>query len=140
MKKIVLIALMLVLLASFTHARELKQHIIEINVTEDGNGKVIERYLFEFADENELELFRESAQSNGASLLNWGAFDSSISTSIGNENEITNAVVSFEELGDTRFVRVSYGVNALSIMTAENSRATEWKLNENIFAGFIAQG
>ncbi|MDO8537395.1 MAG: hypothetical protein Q7S21_00760, partial [archaeon] len=47
---------------------------------------------------------------------------------------------SFEELGDTRFVRVSYGVNALSIMTAENSRATEWKLNENIFAGFIAQG
>lgn len=140
MKKIVLLALMLVLLVSFTHARELKQHLIEINITEEGNGKVIERYLLDFADENELTDFRNAAEANGASLLKWGAFDSSFASSIGTEAEIKNAVVSFEELGDTKFVRVSYSLNNISTQTSENSRAIEWKLNENIFSKFIAQG
>ena len=140
MKKIVLIMLLLVLLVSFTQARELKQHIIEINIDETGNGNVIERYLLDFSDGNELEAFREASKDNGASLLKWAVFDESIFSHIGKDEDIKNAIVSFEELGDTKFVRVSYELANVSINTSENSRATDWRLDERIFAKLESGG
>ena len=131
---------------SIPRETKIKETLIKIEVKENGFGNVLEKYLFNFKSQEELEFFVENAQKNGSGLLSWNTFDKRIFVHIAeNDFDTKKASVEFVENGlENSFLSIIYeNESPVFIEQKEKSgRFVEWifnsrKLTPMVLAGVI---
>ncbi len=123
------IAFLLLLLASVS-AKNLTQHLIEIDVDAEGKAKVTERFFFSFDSQREQTIFRNQVQQLGASLESWHAFDNQITNYIG---EVQNGRIAYEEKEGDRFVKLEYQLVRPLFSKSQGVRQTNYQLDSSQF-------
>lgn len=140
-KRLCLIAVLLVLFASFCHGQFyiLDSHSIDIAVDEDGMAQVRERYFMVFQNEQQLADFRQAVSTIGVSVEGWKAYDARIYPRIGQENEINVTGISFIENQDSsKYLELVYSLREpLMEKKSETSTVVEFALNTKYLSGFI---
>ncbi|MDO8625695.1 MAG: hypothetical protein Q7R47_06435 [Candidatus Diapherotrites archaeon] len=128
-----LIAL-LVLIPAAT-SRTISQHSIQIEVSDSGQGHVIEQYFLSFNSSRELEQTRADALRLGADLSAWRTFDAGIYAHIGSIKPGTGKI-GFEEKEGDRYVKIEYDTQKPLFAMDETPRRITYRLDSGQFAAF----
>lgn len=133
MRQIIFLLVILVFCTGIAQASSLTQHSVDIEVGQDGFGKVTEKFVFLFESQNELEQFREQARKIGADLDAWRAFDNNITNYIGT---IKEASIGYEETEGDRQVKLEYQTAEPLFFVNETARQTDYSLDSRAFESF----
>lgn len=111
---------------------------IEVNVDEEGNARVIERYVLGFAHGFERNEFLRDADKYGGDLLLWGSdpdFNFFFPHFVkGNKYGTTTSIAFIEQ---TNSLLLEYQTKDIVIAKEEGSRSITWSINDSAFDSFF---
>ncbi|MFA6064702.1 MAG: hypothetical protein WCW44_06490 [archaeon] len=139
-KQILTLLALILLFICFVHALDYKPttHSITIQISTEGNDKVIEKYYISFPTDADKLAFREKSVELGTSLDAWKQFNSNFSPSLG-ENTL-NKKISYNE-GEQNYLQISYDLSEpLMAKLKESTMATEYTIKVNYFDSFYHSG
>lgn len=138
--KIAVFALIILLLAGFVNAVDytITEHTLNIQITNEGNDKIEERFYISFPNENEKISFRDKSLQLGTSLDNWKEFNKIFTQSIV-ENTL-NKKIAYNE-GEQNYLLLSYDLSETFMAKGkETSMLTEYVVKVNYFNSFYQAG
>jgi len=138
--KIIVFALLILLSASFVNAIEytITEHSLNIQITNEGQDKVEERFYISFPDETAKIDFRDKSLQLGTSLDNWKEFDKTFTTSI--VESTLNKKISYTE-GEQNYLLLSYDLSETFMAKGkETSMLIEYVIKVNYFNSFYQAG
>jgi hypothetical protein len=113
-------------------------HSINIQVSTEGNDKVIEKYYVSFSGETEKVAFRNKSLELGTNLDAWKAFNPIFAPSLG--DNIINKKISYNE-GEVSYLQISYDLfDPLMVKLKDATMATEYTIRVNYFDSFYHSG
>lgn len=119
MKKTIIFCILILLSLNAT-AIEVQQHLIEVELNEDGFAKIIEKYELRFEDILEIDSFNKKAQQNSSSILAWRAdFEFFAPRFENSNNRIIRSSISYEEIARTLILEYELEKPLASILKDE---------------------
>lgn len=139
MKKTLLALALLALFAANASAYEISKQEFKIQVLDNGNGVVSEKYYFSFLDRQDSNAFLQAVKENGQDLLAWGAFDYRIVPHFESPEQLSIQAFSFDP--NSNVLEVKYEPDRkVAEKTSENSRVEFWRLRAGFFQSFNQEG
>ncbi len=139
-KQIILVLIAMLLITCTGYALDYKptSHTITIQISTEGNDKVIEKYFISFPTDADKIAFREKSLELGTSLDAWKGLNTSFSPSLG-ENTL-NKKISYNE-GEQNYLQISYDLSdPLMAKLKDSTMATEYTIKVNYFDSFYHSG
>lgn len=105
-------------------------HNIDIEINDEGNAQINEKFHLFFPNEDEKILFRENSKELGSNLDKWKNFDELFVPTIGMKN-IVNGTIVYSE-GEDNYLEISYGLaDNLMVKGKETNFIQDYSIKAN---------